>query len=346
VAGSIESQPQFGMAFVTVGDGDALAAPVFIQTSPGSSMTGRLVLEGAAEATVSGLRCVPTPVDLDYAPRDGKPASTSIAVGRDFELTGLTGPLRFDLDGRLPDGWWLKSVTIDGVNAADEPVTFRRVQPIASRVEVVLSNDAAEVSGQVAGAATPGQRRVDRRISDRAGAMVRAFALREGGARRSERAFHDRSLPPGEYWLPRPMRDSCRLTQVRHRLRTCSPRSRPARGGSRSAKAGECRGGPEAPMTRTAIALVSMLRVATVLSAVPQRDANPAAVSSAWRCLRRAVRQPAETRAGVRAVDGRSSPAGCDRRSGPLRRERRKRPRICTCAGEGWLRPADAAARP
>ena len=92
VAGSIESQPQFGMAFVTVGEGDALAAPVFIQTSPGSSVTGRLVLEGAAEATVSGLTLRATPVDLDYAPRDGKPASAPIAVGREFELEGLTGP--------------------------------------------------------------------------------------------------------------------------------------------------------------------------------------------------------------------------------------------------------------
>ena len=39
-----ERQPEFGMAFATVSEADALAAPVFIQTSAGSTVTGRLVL--------------------------------------------------------------------------------------------------------------------------------------------------------------------------------------------------------------------------------------------------------------------------------------------------------------
>jgi len=201
IAGSIEPQPEFGMAFVTVGDGDALTAPVFIQTAAGSTMTGQLVLEGAA--SVSGVTLRATPVDLDYAPRDGKPASTAIGVGRDFELKGLTGSLRFDLDGHLPDGWWLKSVSIDGVNAADEPVTFGTSSQSRRGVEVVLSNDAAEISGQVTGA-TQGS-----------GASIVVFPtaperwyersryIKVTRADRNGR-FTIGGLPPGEYWVAAP----------------------------------------------------------------------------------------------------------------------------------------------
>ena len=158
------------------------------------------MLEGAAEATLSGLRLRATPVDLDYAPRDGKPASAPIDVGREFELKDLTGPVRFDLDGALPRGWWLKSVTIDGVNAADEPVTFGASSQSRSGVEVVLSNDGAEISGQVAGATAQG------------GASIIVFGI--APERWFERSRHlktartDRNgrftiggLPPGEYWV-------------------------------------------------------------------------------------------------------------------------------------------------
>ncbi|HEX5109134.1 MAG TPA: carboxypeptidase regulatory-like domain-containing protein [Vicinamibacterales bacterium] len=201
-AGPVVRQPEFGMAFVTVADGDELKPPVFIQTSAGSTVTGRLVLEGATEAAMPGLTLRATPVDLDYAPREGKPASVPVRIGRDFELQGLTGPLRFDLEGRLPDGWWLKSITIDGINAADEPMTFGTSSQSRREVGVVLSNDAAEVSGQVTGAATQGS----------GGSSIVVFPvtsdrwvegsryMKVGRAGRNGR-FTISGLPPGEYWV-------------------------------------------------------------------------------------------------------------------------------------------------
>jgi hypothetical protein len=64
-----------------------------------------------------------------------------------FEINNLFGPTRFGL--AAPDGWYLKSVTIDGVNAADEPFTFDSITSNRSNVEVVVSNGAASVSGRV-----------------------------------------------------------------------------------------------------------------------------------------------------------------------------------------------------
>jgi hypothetical protein len=96
-----------------------------------------------------GVETVPSDVDLTPP---AWPRTASVGSDARFELANLTGPVRIAVTG-LPPEWWLKSVDIDGVNAADDPVTFGSKGQSRGGVEIVLSRAAAEISGRVSGGA-------------------------------------------------------------------------------------------------------------------------------------------------------------------------------------------------
>ena len=62
-----------------------------------------------------------------------------------FELADVAGASRFR-QTRAPDGWWLKSVDVNGVNAVEEPATFGQA---TGSVTVVFANGAGIVEGRV-----------------------------------------------------------------------------------------------------------------------------------------------------------------------------------------------------
>jgi protocatechuate 3,4-dioxygenase beta subunit len=191
------SQTGFGTQPVTVGDADV--GPLTIRTMPGSTVAGRIVQEGpgppAANAAFT-LNAVTADTDLGPA----MPAGIRPDGFGTFEVSGLVGPMRF-LPANVPTGWWLKSVMIDGVNAADMPVTFGSQQESKRNVEIVFSSVPTGISGRVR----------ERGQDALTGAAVIAFSVDPShwyaGSRHLKRStsidgrFNVPSLPPGDYYV-------------------------------------------------------------------------------------------------------------------------------------------------
>jgi hypothetical protein len=162
-----------------------------IQMSSKSMVTGRVLLEDPA-ATVS-----PAGFELSAA---GDGVRTGVRDDWTFELRNISQSSRLAL-AAAPSGWWLKAVTIDGVNAADVPVKFGAAEDSRHGVVVVLSNTAARLSGQVE----------DERGTVVPNATVIVFSVDR--TRWTERSLHRQSVradagggyvvtvPPGEYWV-------------------------------------------------------------------------------------------------------------------------------------------------
>jgi len=133
--------------YVTVVDADI--TDLEIRTTPGSRITGRIVIEGGGTIKPSQLELSPMPVD-DLAPRFGGPPAVAL-VGDDltFELAGLRGPRRLQLL-RAPPGFALDAVRLDGADLTDAVLPFGRADQSLDGVEVVLTNQVSEITGVVA----------------------------------------------------------------------------------------------------------------------------------------------------------------------------------------------------
>jgi hypothetical protein len=190
---------EFGLAHVRVTSSGAEG--IVISTSPGSRLTGRVVVEGDAanRNRRSSLGISVSPADPAYTPaRTVYEGGFIDAEGR-FDMSGLIGPGRFALEG-APPGWWLRSVTIGGVDVTDTGVTFGADD--YRDVTAVIATDGGVIEGRVTGAPMRAQFRMS----------VAVFPLDEG--RWFYRSRHLRlvrvnpdgrysvsGLPPGEYWI-------------------------------------------------------------------------------------------------------------------------------------------------
>lgn len=142
------------------------------------------------------------PADLDRSPPNGRgPEGLAIHDDGRFYLTGLHGPMRLSAPNTLP-GWYLKSVTVGGVDVTDASYDFGRDETTVSDAQVVLSNSAATIAGSI-------ERQSG---SPPAAAVVLAFSNSRShwftGSRHMGRAstspegsFDITSLPPGEYFV-------------------------------------------------------------------------------------------------------------------------------------------------
>ena len=188
-------QAQFGSTHVTVAGTDI--GPLTIRLSPGSMVSGRIEAEGGTGDIPPRVDLAAVPAQIGSAPID-HPAR--ILVNRDlsFHAQELSGAVRFV--AMLPDDWYLKSMMIDGIDAADEPFTFDGAR--YDNVEVVIAGNAASVAGRA---------RDDRRqpvetysvvvfpIDTRrwyAGSRYMKLTRSDG-----EGAFRVSGLPPGDYWI-------------------------------------------------------------------------------------------------------------------------------------------------
>lgn len=117
-----------------------------ITTSPGSSVSGRLVVEGDAAALKgTSLNVFAMPVEEGarmIGPR--RPATVDEALS--VRLTGLRGRQILRLSG-LPRGWWVRSVRVDGREAIDG-FDFASGRHFTG-LEIVVNNRPASIGGQV-----------------------------------------------------------------------------------------------------------------------------------------------------------------------------------------------------
>jgi hypothetical protein len=196
--------PEFGSEYVTVAERDA--SPVVIPTSRGATLEGRFVVDGMDNPPMrDGQRTFSlhaAPIDLDRSPPNGRgPEGLAIHDDGRFYVTGLHGPMRLSAPDTLP-GWYLKSVTIGGVDVTDASYDFGRDETTVSDAQVVLSNSAATIAGWI-------ERQSD---SPPAAAVVIAFSTSRNywftGSRHIRRASSDAkgsfdvtNLPPGEYFV-------------------------------------------------------------------------------------------------------------------------------------------------
>jgi hypothetical protein len=194
---------EFALARVEVSG--ANVGPLHIQTSAMAVVSGRIVLKGEpGTLRPESFLVTPAHASPDFRVVSNLRMTPTVRVNADwtYDVRGLAGPVRFLSQSPPPRGWWLESIMIGGINAADEPVRFATADDSRAGVDIVFADTAAEIAG----------RALDTR-GDRVAAYV-AVAIpvdRErwyAGSRYVKTALPDEesrfaltSLPPGDYWV-------------------------------------------------------------------------------------------------------------------------------------------------
>jgi hypothetical protein len=194
------SGSEFAFHPVTVTDRDPL--PITLRASPGSTVAGRIVLEGTPGAVMWDYAANIVPIDAVVlsAPSSSK-SSGAFSTGVTFRFSGVAGSARI-LFSTPDEKWFLKSVVIDGADVTDRPFDFGLNGRAYDDVGVVFSPNVASIAG---------------RVTDDRGVAVQHYAVVLFGADRdrwfvgsrwlkmgragSDGAFRLTGLVPGEYWI-------------------------------------------------------------------------------------------------------------------------------------------------
>jgi Carboxypeptidase regulatory-like domain len=134
---------EFTTRFLVVGEDDI--GGVIMRTSTGSVVSGRMTVEGSRS------RVLPRDFQFNFLTANEDfspdPGVYRARIGDDwtFEYDGLFGMLLIRPSGR-PE-WLLRSVRVNGVDVTDTPLSFGRREDSLTDVEVILTNQGAEVSG-------------------------------------------------------------------------------------------------------------------------------------------------------------------------------------------------------
>ena len=199
LAASGPSGPEFAAHPVTVVDRDPPA--LVVRTTPGSVVSGRLVLEGAPDAVLWDWAFNLVHVSHTLSASANAKNSGAFSSGTTFRFSGLSGSARLVFS--TPDEkWFLKSINIDGHDVADLPFDFGDKGRVYDDVDVVFSANGASISG---------------RVTDERGAPVQHYVVVVFSADRdkwfassrwlkmaradADGAFRLTALPPGDYWI-------------------------------------------------------------------------------------------------------------------------------------------------
>lgn len=182
--------------FVTVNGVDV--TDLEIRTATGSTLDGHITLEGGGTFRPGQLNVSPVPVDSDLSPMiGGGPAHATVEEDLRFHLAGLTGPRRVRVT-RVPSGWTLQAILLNGVDIIDTPLPFGRTDQSVTDLEVVLSRRVTAINGQVTARGRPAAASVLFFAADRQAwyPQSRFFARIMSG---TDGRFRAEGLPPGEY---------------------------------------------------------------------------------------------------------------------------------------------------
>jgi len=140
---------EFGSVPISVSGDDV--TNVIILTSKGATATGRITYEGGSKPTTpTQLRITAPSVDNAGGPSLGGGAAGTAKEDGTFELKGLGG-MRIIRPANMPQGWILKSVTVNGADITDTGMEFKAGETIAG-VEIALTSKLTDVNGTVKGA--------------------------------------------------------------------------------------------------------------------------------------------------------------------------------------------------
>jgi protocatechuate 3,4-dioxygenase beta subunit len=193
---------EFAAQYVTVSAGGVGPEPFLLRTALGSVMEGRILVDSPVPDDPYGvLRLEGHPVDPDLAPASLFISTSVRQAGTARFLLSLIGPRRIVVSG-MPEGWYLKSVTVNGSDMTDQVIDFG--VGASRRVAAELTISAA--GGSIAGRVTRERRAVV------AGSFVIVFPEdREKWFERSrwvkivrasqDGSFRAASLPPGDYYV-------------------------------------------------------------------------------------------------------------------------------------------------
>ena len=140
--------------------------------------------------------------DFDRAPAiGGGTYAGSTSPDGSCSMSGLHGPTRFQLMGRQ-DTWYLKSITIGGLDVTDTAFDFGNGTQTVTGAEVVISNAGAAISGHVtdASASPVSNYSVVVFPTDRTKWFVTSRFLRLARPTQ-DGSFEVTGLPPGEYYV-------------------------------------------------------------------------------------------------------------------------------------------------
>ena len=185
--------PEFASVPITVTGEDVTG--LVLMTTPGATASGRVIFEGEPRRnTRLFVRSTTT------APGTPTLANSSTGVRPDmtFEIAGLAGRQTFRI-GMLPESWFLKSITHDGVDITDSGYEFKPGQRI-SGVEIMLTQQATTLAGTVTDSRGA-------RVSDYTVVAFSADSSKWGYQTRFVRSarpdqdgrFTIRALPPDDY---------------------------------------------------------------------------------------------------------------------------------------------------
>ena len=192
---------EFAAQYVSVGAQDS--EPVTLRTARGSVMEATIIVDSAGPSeSFDRIQIDAHSIvgDLTYGSFSLRATGVSFGGGnRRFRITELIGPWRFAVSG-MPDGWYLKSLTINGSEMTDQVIDLGVGGGIAS-AEVVVSPKAGTIAGRLT-AERPGARATSSVIvfpQDREKWFERSRFIKV--VRASQDGSFRASLPPGDYYV-------------------------------------------------------------------------------------------------------------------------------------------------
>jgi len=188
---------EFGVEQVSVTDRDPY--PLTIRASAGAVLEGLIMVEDQPQSRAATVELVAVPLNVDRAPEIGQNTLAVYGDGR-FYLTGLYGRARLGLS-TASEGWYVKSVTIGGVDANQGGFDFGFAQETFRDALIQVAHAAGVISGRVAASGGPsGTGAVIVFSTDRDNWFATSSYVRRVQAS-LDGSFRVGGLPPGDYYV-------------------------------------------------------------------------------------------------------------------------------------------------